>query len=89
MSKHSQKKKEYVENRLDGVISITPEKAYKIKEQNQLQDTQDNFVSDDSSIALLAYQIHQEKGGSELDNWLDAERILRSREDLTNIKGEK
>ena len=29
-----------------------------------------------SSIQLLAYQIHQKKGGAALDNWLEAERIL-------------
>ena len=30
-----------------------------------------------SSVQLLAYQIYQKKGGSALDNWLEAERILR------------
>ena len=30
----------------------------------------------DSSVQTMAYQIYQEKGGSELDNWLEAERIL-------------
>jgi len=30
------------------------------------------------SIQLLAYQIYQEKGGNALDNWLEAERILRN-----------
>ena len=33
---------------------------------------------DNNSIQLLAYQIYREKGGSALDNWLEAERILRS-----------
>jgi len=33
---------------------------------------------DNNSIQLLAYQIYQEKGGSALDNWLEAERILRT-----------
>lgn len=33
---------------------------------------------DNSSIQLLAYQIYQEKGGSELDNWLEAERSLKN-----------
>jgi len=33
---------------------------------------------DNSSIQLLAYQIYREKGGAALDNWLEAERILRS-----------
>ena len=29
---------------------------------------------DKSSIQLRAYQIHQEKGGTALENWLEAER---------------
>ncbi len=30
------------------------------------------------SIQLRAYQIHLEKGGSDLDNWLEAERCFKS-----------
>jgi DHA2 family multidrug resistance protein len=33
--------------------------------------------TDNSSVKLLAYQIHQEKGGSEIDNWLEAEQNVR------------
>ena len=33
-------------------------------------------ADENSSIQLRAYQIHQEKGGSDIDNWLEAERIL-------------
>ena len=33
---------------------------------------------DNNSIQLLAYQIYREKGGAALDNWLEAERVLRS-----------
>jgi hypothetical protein len=32
---------------------------------------------DNSDIKLRAYQIHLEKGGSDLDNWLEAERSLK------------
>ena len=31
----------------------------------------------DSAIKLRAYQIHQEKGGSDFDNWLEAEKSLK------------
>jgi hypothetical protein len=31
-----------------------------------------------SSIQSLAYRIHYEQGGTALDNWLEAERILRN-----------
>ena len=33
----------------------------------------------EGSIQLLAYQIHQEKGGSDLDNWLEAEGSLSNK----------
>ena len=33
---------------------------------------------DNNSIQLRAYQIHQEKGGGSLDNWLEAEQDLRN-----------
>jgi hypothetical protein len=36
------------------------------------------MLVDDSATKLLAYQIHQEKGGSELDNWFEAERIFNN-----------
>ena len=38
----------------------------------------EDILVKDSSIQLLAYQIHQEKGGPALDNWLEAERTLNS-----------
>jgi hypothetical protein len=31
-----------------------------------------------SSIQLLAYQIYHEKKGAALDNWLEAEKILKN-----------
>jgi hypothetical protein len=40
-------------------------------ENNSTMDADNN-----NAIQLRAYQIYQEKGGSELDNWLEAERIL-------------
>jgi hypothetical protein len=30
-------------------------------------------------IKVLAYWIHEEKGGSDLENWLEAERVLKER----------
>jgi hypothetical protein len=30
----------------------------------------------DSVIQLCAYQIHEEKGGTDFDNWLEAEQLL-------------
>jgi len=42
--------------------------------QNQVSET----TVDNNSIQLLAYQIYRKKGGAALDNWLEAERILRA-----------
>jgi len=39
---------------------------------------QKKTVVNDNSVQLEAYLIHQEKGGSALDNWLEAERILKN-----------
>ena len=35
--------------------------------------------SEDASVRLRAYEIHREKGGGALDNWLEAEQALKSR----------
>jgi phage terminase small subunit len=35
-------------------------------------------AEENSSIKLRAYQIHQEKGGSDVDNWLQAERSFKN-----------
>ena len=40
-------------------------------------DIQNRAEADDSAIQLLAYQIHCDKGGFALDNWLEAERSLK------------
>ena len=36
-----------------------------------------------SSIQNLAYQIHVGYGGDELDNWLEAEEILRNKKSFS------
>ena len=40
------------------------------------EDILKKVAENDSAIKLRAYQIHLEKGGSDLDNWLEAERSL-------------
>ena len=47
-------------------------------ESIKLDDIQMGLALKDSSIQLRAYQIYQEKGGSDFDNWLEAEQILRN-----------
>ena len=41
------------------------------------QDISTKTDEDNGDIKLRAYQIHLEKGGSDLDNWLEAERSLK------------
>ena len=41
------------------------------------EGNQTDLAVKDTSIKLRAYQIYQEKGGSDLDNWLEAERSLK------------
>jgi hypothetical protein len=44
------------------------------------EDIQTKVEEKDSSIKLRAYQIHLEKGGSDLDNWLEAEQSLSNKQ---------
>ena len=46
---------------------------------NEAEKSQENSNKADDEIGVIrlrAYQIHLEKGGSDLDNWLEAERSL-------------
>jgi hypothetical protein len=51
---------------------------YPRSELMQTENIQKREAVHHSSIQLLAYQIYHEKGGTALDNWLEAERILRN-----------
>ncbi len=41
------------------------------------QHPDSDFVPAYEDVQKKAYQLHEEKGGSEFDNWLEAERILK------------
>ena len=49
-------------------------KSYQVSEAIQSEDISTKVAEDNSSIKLRAYQIHLDKGGPDLDNWLEAER---------------
>jgi len=34
--------------------------------------------SDDASIAIHAYHLYKDKGGSAMENWLEAEKTIRN-----------
>jgi len=46
-------------------------------------DKQWEVTMDDSSIQSLAHQIHIGYGGSDLDNWLEAEEILKNKKSFS------
>ena len=52
----------------------SPDQVFQLKETGNMGT---KIAIDNNSIQLRAYQIHEVKGGSEMDNWLEAERILR------------
>ena len=78
MSKNKHRTKaERIYDKAHGSEPFNYEKApHQIGELTQKQTIQTKAAGNDRAIQLRAYQIHQEKGGSDLDNWLEAERIL-------------
>ena len=50
---------------------------YQSNEATKSEDISRRVSEYDGDIRLRAYQIHLEKGGSDLDNWLEAERSLK------------
>jgi hypothetical protein len=51
---------------------------YQVIESNDAEDLQKDSVIDNRSMQLRAYHLYQEKGGDELDNWLEAEQNLKN-----------
>jgi len=80
MSKHHlQSIAEQIINTGHGSAPFHNEKtSYQSRKSMESGDIQTKRVVDESSIQLLAYQIYQEKGGTDLDNWLEAEQSLKN-----------
>jgi hypothetical protein len=86
MSKHThhQSKEEQIFNKAHGATPFHYEnRPYQASHSMQLEGIQTRAEVDDSSIQLRAYQIHQEKGGTDLDNWLEAERSLNNKKSFS------
>ena len=49
-------------------------KSNEVREAEEAQGISTKVADQHGAIELRAYQIHLEKGGSDLDNWLEAER---------------
>jgi hypothetical protein len=66
---HHQSRAEQIDNKAHGAKPFHFEK--------RTYDSRGALAADDSSIQARAHQIHHERGGSALENWLEAERTLR------------
>ena len=78
MSKHNhQGLAEQIQNKGHGSAPFH-DNPYQVSESFESKDTHKKIVVDDHSIQLKAYHIHREKGGSALENWLEAERNLKN-----------
>ncbi len=77
MSKHHQSKAEQIHNKAQGTHPFENDKnGFSIREPHLTQDPIIRKSIDDSFIQHRAYEIYNEKGGSALENWLEAERLL-------------
>jgi hypothetical protein len=54
---------------------------------NEIRGIQNELTVEGSSIQILAHQIHVGYGGDELDNWLEAEEILKDRKSFSQEQG--
>jgi len=75
MSKHThhQSKAEQIDNKAHGVEPF----HYNPYQASEKMESKKEEVINDNPVQNLAYKIYQEKGGFALDNWLEAERILK------------
>ena len=79
MSKYQhQTKEEQTNNRLYNAVRTRKKNTTSQRDELASTASREITVVDDRAIQLRSYQIHQEKGGTALDNWLEAERILRN-----------
>lgn len=78
MTKHHHKgKAEQIKNKIhDEAQSAQDKMPYKKNGHASSGPNVEKGAIDESLIQLRAYQIYHEKGGSALENWLEAERIL-------------
>ena len=49
----------------------------------EIRDNQTELTVEGSSIQLLAHDIHVGYGGSDFDNWLEAEEILKNKKSFS------
>jgi hypothetical protein len=81
MSKHThhQSRAEQINNKAHGIPPFHYD-PYETSGALKSEDVSTKVADENSAIQLRAYQIHLEKGGSDLDNWLEAERSLSDKQ---------
>ncbi|MBP9854173.1 MAG: DUF2934 domain-containing protein [Candidatus Omnitrophica bacterium] len=72
LKNNTQSKTEAITNKISNTAHIKSE------------DTQIKGLLDERSVQLRAYDLYCEKGGTALDNWLEAERILSKSDTLVS-----
>ncbi len=75
---HESRRKQ-MNKKIHGIAPFQQENASYLKSESmQTENVLKKEALHHGSIQLLAYKIYQEKGGTALDNWLEAERILKN-----------
>jgi hypothetical protein len=76
---YHERRGEQMSKKIHGMApSLQVNEPYPKREPMQTENLLMREAVHHSSIESLAYQIYREKGGSALDNWLEAERILKN-----------
>lgn len=75
MSKNHQRNKTNSNNRGSASTTIDPETMEGAG--HSPSKSVDGAAPSYEEIQARAYQIHEQKGGSELENWLEAEKVLK------------
>ncbi len=80
MSKlYHENKETQMDKKIHGLVSSQHENLpYPRNQSMQTENILKREAVHHSSIQLLAYQIYREKGGTALDNWLEAEKVLKN-----------
>ncbi len=81
MSKHHhQSKAEQIDNKTNDAVTFHRESVskYVSKPAKPKGIPAKAAVVDDNLVQLQAYQIYKKKGGTDLENWLEAEEVLNN-----------
>src|SRR6185503_19305947 len=69
---------EQTNNRLYSTVLSRKKKVPNLSDEFTSTEIHEMVVVDEQSLQRRSYQIHQEKGGTALENWLETEQILKN-----------